>query len=204
MYIDDMKKLYKGELLSTSQIWYRENLAYVKEYNKTLLKGTPLGRPPIYNTPEEVQIAKIKTHMKYQRSEKGKIRKAIADKKTPITMRWRNLLNGSLLRLNQSKKDFTSNLLKYSDIQLNEHLLSLGYNKDIHDVDHRIPVSWFRDDTPPHIVNHLSNIHPLNKKDNIIKGNRFAHPVEEAYYHEVFPFIKNMYKQRIYYVLQKE
>ena len=185
MYIDDMKKLYKGELLSTSQIWYRENLAHVKEYNKTLLKGGKLGRPFIYNTPEEVRAGHVVSQTKYQRG-KGK-----------IYHRWRDLIKTTLLRLNQSKNDTTHNLLKYNAIELNEHLLSLGYNKDIQDIDHRIPISWFRDDTPPHIVNHLSNIHPLNKKDNAIKGNRFAHPVEKSYYHESFPFIKNMYQQSI-------
>ena len=194
MYIDDMevdnqgrpKKLYKGKLLTAQQIWYRENIAHVREYQKTLNKSSKLGRPFIYNTPEEVRAGKVTSHLKYQRG-KGK-----------IYHRWRDLIKTTLLRLNQSKNDTTHNLLKYTAIELNEHLLSLDYNKDIHDIDHRIPVSWFRDDTPPHIVNHLSNIHPLNKKDNIIKGNRFAHSVEEAYYHEVFPFIKNTYQQRIY------
>ena len=180
------KKLYKGELLSLSQIWYRENLAHVKEYNKTLLKGGKLGRPFIYNTPAEVQAGKVASQTKYQRG-KGK-----------IYHRWRDMLKYTLRNLNQPKQNSTKNLLKYSANQLNEHLLKLGMDWNTQDIDHRIPISWFRVDTPPHIVNHLSNIHPLNKKDNVIKGNRFAHPVEEAYYHEVFPFIKNTYQQRIY------
>ena len=164
---------------------------------------------------EKGRIAKRRANSKYNKTEKGiayntkytkeyhkeynKTEKAKASKKKyPHMIRWYQLLHDSLKRLNQPKNDNTINLLKYSAIQLNEHLLSYGYNKDIHDIDHRIPVSWFRNDTPPHIVNHLSNLHPLNKKDNIIKGNRFAHSIEEAYYYEVFPFIKNTYQQRIY------
>ncbi len=214
-----LKKMYKGELLSASQIWYRENLAHVKEYNKTLNKGTPLGRPIVNHTEEEKKASLKRALDKYNKTPKGKATnkknqtlwlktpkgKATIQKNVkkwrmnnPHMVRWRHLLKSALLRLNQPKQDSTKNLLKYSANQLNEHLLKLGYNKDIHSIDHRIPVSWFRNDTPPHIVNHLSNIHPLNKKDNEIKGNRFAHSIEEAYYYESFPFIKNMYQQRIY------
>tara|TARA_B110000902_G_C13983639_1_gene465916 strand:+ start:109 stop:582 length:474 start_codon:yes stop_codon:yes gene_type:complete len=92
----------------------------------------------------------------------------------------------------------------YSLKQLSEHLDKIGYDTSVNQLDHKIPISWFEYGTPPHIVNHLHNIHCLTPTENKAKKDHFAHPVEEAYYHEVFPFIKNMYKQRIYYVLQKE
>lgn len=85
-------------------------------------------------------------------------------------------------------------------MELNEHLLSLDYNKDIHDIDHKIPVSWFVSTTPPHIVNHLHNIQPLTKENNINKSNRYADSVTESYYHEVLPFIKSDYQKNIYYI----
>ena len=200
MYIDVMKE----------DSYYQKNKEKRKEYQREYYQKNKEDRN-IYRKEwgKGIGMEKEKiAHKKYYNSSKGMIMLKKAQDKwksnNPHLHRWRSLLHSTLLKLNQPKNDTTHNLLKYTAIELNEHLLSLGYNKDIQDIDHRIPTSWFRDDTPPHIVNHLSNLHPLNKKDNIIKGNRFAHPVEEAYYHEVFPFIKNMYKQRIYYVLQKE
>ena len=177
------------------------------------------GRPVVNHTEEERKASLKRALDKYNKTPKAKattkrlqalwiktpkgratIKRSVKrhKDKNPHIDRWRGLLNIALLRLNQPKQDSTKNLLKYSANQLNEHLLKLGMDWNTQEIDHRIPVSWFRVDTPPHIVNHLSNIHPLNKKDNIIKGNRFAHSVEEAYYHEVFPFIKNTYQQRIY------
>lgn len=229
------KKLYKGELLSISQIWYRENKTHVKEYNQALNKGTPKGRPIVNHTEEERKASLKRALDKYNKTPKAKAtskrlqalwlktpkgkatnRKSVAEynktpkgkatmkksvkkyiKNNPHISRWRRLLKSALLRLNQSKNDTTLNLLKYSAIELLEHLEKAGYKKDIHDVDHKIPVSWFINTAPPHIVNSLHNLQPLTKEENINKSNSFADPVEESYYHESFPFIKSGYKQSI-------
>ena len=85
----------------------------------------------------------------------------------------------------------------YSLKQLSEHLNKIGYDTSVNQIDHKIPISWFEDGTPPHIVNHLHNIHCLTPTENKAKKYHFAHPVEKSYYHESFPFIKSMYQQSI-------
>ena len=112
--------------------------------------------------------------------------------------RYRQLLLRAVTIINETKKSKIIDTLKYSASQLQEHLGEMGYDKNIHTIDHLIPVSWFIDDAPPHIVNHLSNLQPLVKSSNTWKGSRFAHPVSESFYHEALPFIKEWYRASIY------
>ena len=108
-------------------------------------------------------------------------------------VRWRNLLSWTLKRLGTSKSSSTDKLLGYSAIQLKEHLDGLGMNWEYHQIDHRIPVSWFKANTPPSIVNDLRNLQPLPTKDNTSKGNKYMDEVPEEYLKEVTQYIKEDY-----------
>ena len=85
----------------------------------------------------------------------------------------------------------------YTLKQLSEHLDKIGYDTSVNQLDHKIPISWFVDGTPAHIVNSLHNLQCLTPTENNAKKDSFACPVEESYYHESFPFIKSGYKQSI-------
>lgn len=65
-------------------------------------------------------------------------------------------------------------------------------------IDHKIPLSWFKIETPIHIVNNLSNLHPLSAFDNISKLNRFNHKVDKKYWDDCKEFIKEEYLDKIY------
>lgn len=61
-------------------------------------------------------------------------------------------------------------------------------------IDHIVPISLFKDDTPCHIVNGLDNLRPLNKSVNMSKGNKIdgcCIDVIEQY----FEYIKDEFKK---------
>jgi hypothetical protein len=100
-------------------------------------------------------------------------------------------------RLNQSKESSTNNLLKYSAIDLKEHLDKQGMDWDNHEIDHKIPVTWFIKTTPPNIVNDLRNLQPLSKEENTTKGNKYSHQVNKEYYNLVLKYIKEDFKESL-------
>lgn len=92
---------------------------------------------------------------------------------------WRNLLKNYLNRKNIIKNDSTYNLLGYTHDELKEHIESLFNDNMSWDnygeywqIDHIIPVSSFKDDTPVNIVNSLDNLRPFPSYLNNKKGNK--------------------------------
>lgn len=91
---------------------------------------------------------------------------------------WRKLLYRALKYTNQEKNNKTIDILKYSPIDLKNHLESLfleGMSWDNYGewhIDHIIPLSKFNKDTPIHIINSLDNLQPLWAIDNLIKSNK--------------------------------
>ena len=180
-----------------------------------------MGRPRIY-TVEEAKQRKLLNHIKYNNSKKGKsteerfkennpnyrteynkeyqpnpMYKAEYREKNKHKSRWRDILKNALDQLGQKKEDTTRELLRYSPLDLKEHLDSLDYNPKTQDMDHKIPISWFIDTAPAHIVNNLKNIHPLDRTENRKKLNHYSHPVEESYYKDALPYIKEEYYERV-------
>jgi len=115
--------------------------------------------------------------------------------KYPHLTRWRDLLKRSK---NGTKSKSTQELLGYSSSQLKEHLEKLGMDWDKHQVEHKIPVSWFKHNTPPHIVNDLRNLEPITEYENKSKGNRFGSSVSPSYIYIVDKYIKTQYKKKIW------
>ena len=124
------------------------------------------------------------TRRKYKRKYQQKNRHAV---------RWRNLLSWTLKRLGTAKSNSTQKLLGYSAEDLREHLNALGMDWEYHQIDHKIPVSWFKGDTPPSIVNDLRNLQPSSVEINTSKGSRYMDEVSEDYAKEVLQHIKEDY-----------
>jgi len=113
---------------------------------------------------------------------------------------WRNLINRYTQSNNYTKKDTTESSLGYSNLTFKCHIenqFKEGMNWDNIHIDHKIPVSWFKTETPIHIVNNLSNLHPLLSFDNISKRNRFNHKVDNEYWELCKEFIKDEYLNKI-------
>ena len=109
--------------------------------------------------------------------------------KYPHIQRSRQLLNDTLRRLGKHKTQATSKLLGYTAIKLKEHLDQLGMNWDTHQIDHKIPVSWFDKETPMHIINDLRNLQPLTLEENLEKSDKYCTLVEMDYLKIAKPYL---------------
>ena len=146
-----------------------------------------------YRQSEKGKETRRREREKYRQSEKGKESKRRDNKnqreKYPERFRWRRLLVTTMKKMNTIKSASTHELLKYSADELKTHLDNLNMNWEVDHIDHKIPVSHFKKDTPPHIVNHLSNLQPLDPQTNISKGNSYADRVDEEYYRMARPYL---------------
>jgi len=119
----------------------------------------------------------------------------------PHIILWRGLVNRYVQSNNYTKKDKTESVLGYSNFVFKTHIENQFQDdmnwKNIH-IDHRIPLSWFKNNTPINVVNNLSNLHPLSAFDNISKLNRFNHKVDKEYWDECKEFIKEEYLDKIH------
>ena len=115
------------------------------------------------------------SYLKHMEREKAYSKKYNREfyRKNPHIKLHSNLLTITMNKLNTPKSKSTIEELGYSADELYIHLKSLGWEKGDH-TDHKIPMSWFREGTPSHIVNHLQNLQPLKPEVNISKGNRYA------------------------------
>jgi len=89
---------------------------------------------------------------------------------------WRSVLKMSIWRMNGKKEGYTIDLLGYSALEFKEHIETLftdGMSWDNHGewhVDHIKNVIEFSEDTPPNIVNALSNLRPMWSTTREING----------------------------------
>jgi hypothetical protein len=81
---------------------------------------------------------------------------------------WRNLLKRTLEYKGIKKNASTFDLLGYTNEQLKQRIefqftseMNWGNYGTYWEIDHKKPVATFTKDTPPHIVNALSNLQPL-------------------------------------------
>jgi hypothetical protein len=165
--------------------WYIQNkekhLKYAREYNKTWFQEN-------------------REHVKeygyeYRKNNREKIRETerIYREENKHVGRWRDILKSTLKRFHRNKTANTKTLLGYSATQLKEHLDKQGMDWDNDHIDHIIPLSWFKKDTPIHIVNDLRNLQPLSAKENLKKSNTFGEVDDLSYIHEVRKWLKKKY-----------
>ncbi len=99
--------------------------------------------------------------------------------RNPHLKAWRCILKSTLKRMGKIKESNTIDLLRYSALDLKNHITTLfteGMSWSNHgkwEIDHIKPVSAFDKDTHPSIVNALSNLQPLWRRENRAKGNIF-------------------------------
>lgn len=158
--------------------YYKTNKEEILNRGKNFREKNPTyGKEWFQNNKEKA----LKLHQKHR-------------EKYPHTYRWRQLLSDTIQRLNQTKKDSTHKLLHYSALELKEHLDKQGMNWNYHQIDHKIPLSWFKEDTPPHIVNDLRNLQPLDPAVNQSKLNKYMDKVDEDYLKKVREYIREEFK----------
>jgi hypothetical protein len=97
-------------------------------------------------------------------------------KNNPELHAWRGILHNYLRRVGKEKENYTIEILGYSTLDLKQHIESLftdgmtWNNYGEWHIDHIKPVTRFSNDTPPNIVNQLSNLQPLWSTTREING----------------------------------
>lgn len=95
------------------------------------------------------------------------------------------------------KRSNTEDLIGYTYDDL---IKKLGRYPEIdEDLDHKIPISWFKLNTDLKIIFNLDNMQILKSIDNRKKGNRFSSSISKDYYDLAKPHIIEKYLKRINY-----
>jgi hypothetical protein len=210
-YWESYYAINKETLLEKAKEWYQENKEEYTEYRKTYNSENEdkikqyeksyyiLNKETVLNRGKKFRENNPTYGKKWFQDNKGKV--AVLSQKYreqyPHRYRWRQLLSDTVQRLNQTKKDSTHKLLNYSALELKEHLDRQGMDWNFHQIDHKIPLSWFEDYTPPHIVNDLRNLQPLSPSTNQSKLNKYMDKVDKEYLVEILDYIKKDFKNNL-------
>ena len=160
--------------------WYQSNKSEVLEKSKQYNKENYTERKMYFDEWRKNNTDKIKQYRKNS-------------KEPQHIVRWRNLIHNTLYNLGKKKEESTHKLLGYSALELKEHLDKIDKDWMNKEIDHKIPISWFKSSTPPSIINDLRNLDVLSKLDNQKKLNKFVGKVEESYYNMCKQYIKEKY-----------
>ncbi len=169
--------------------WYKSNKESRAEYYQLNKEYLTRGHQKYRSSKKEYYKEYNKNYFQSNKEIIYKRRKEYRNNH-PHIHRWRMLLWNTL---NSPKQDSTQKLLGYSATQLKEHLDKHGMDWGNHHIDHKIPLSWFKKDTPIHIVNDLRNLQPLPAKENLKKSNTFGEVDDLSYIHEVRKWLKKKY-----------
>ena len=139
------------------------------------------------------QVKEYQQNNKQKRNQYCRTYQPQYNKKYPERRLWRNLLYRVLGVNGNPKTSSTYKMLGYNSKQLKEHLDKQGMDWGKHTIDHKVPLTWFKNLTPTPIVNALINLQPLTEEENKIKGNRFCSPIPNSYIKLIKPWIKKQY-----------
>jgi hypothetical protein len=96
------------------------------------------------------------------------------------------------LKGHKNKK--TELLLGYTYLNFIE---KIGIPKKDEHIDHKIPITWFKDNTPVNIVWNLYNLQIVNKTYNKTKLNTFNDIVDLDYLNKIKDYIKEEYQTKL-------
>lgn len=172
--------LNKENILNNNRTWMSKNKKNRKKWeheyykkNKTQIIEKKKNNPKV-KLYAKMYLIKNRERINTKTNERNKI--------NPHRVAFRNILKNAIKRMNTNKSNTTYNMLKYSADELKNHIESLfkqgmswsnygkGYGK--WEIDHIIPVSAFKKNTPAKIVNNLINLRPLYWIDNYNKNDK--------------------------------
>jgi hypothetical protein len=89
----------------------------------------------------------------------------------------------------------TESILGYS---YQEFIKNIGSPKNGEHIDHKIPITWFKKDTPPDIIWNLHNLQIVDSLYNWSKKNRFFDMVNDKYLIQIKNHIEEKYLPILY------
>jgi hypothetical protein len=122
-------------------------------------------------------------------------------RENPHIFRWRDIFNNTLKQVKDNKKSSsTIKHMGYSSDEFKTHIEN-QFNQDQSwenvSIDHKVPITWFKKETPLHLVNHLENLQVLSLEENIAKSNYFSSKISLDYKQKIIIFIQDKYKNKI-------
>ena len=157
-YLDKGKTYYKNNkdiLNEKSKIYYKNNKDKAKEYNKNWREKNPEKWKSYSRNryKKNLELATIKWMRNFlYRTEKQGFKKSNIN---------------TLTEFGYTPKQ----LIQRIEVQFKIGM-SWSNRKEWH-IDHKKPISSFKEDTSPKIINMLSNLQPLWSKENLSKGYKF-------------------------------
>lgn len=88
---------------------------------------------------------------------------------------------------NNIKNDKTENLLGYT---YEEFINMIGVKDHNQEIDHKIPINWFINETPINVIWNLDNLQLTTKEYNRTKKDTFADPISVKFHQTVIKWIK--------------
>ena len=88
----------------------------------------------------------------------------------------------------------TEELLGYNFTQFEEKIGTPLLNQQL---DHKIPLSWFINETPVSILFSLENLHYIDEHINKTKSNSYCNKVSNEYKQSILKYIKTKYKNKL-------
>lgn len=130
------------------------------------------------NLPNEIRAKHNRNYRQKHKNEFNKYQLLYIEK-NKYKFIWRSILTNFLARSNTNKNNSTYLVLGYDYDKFKQRIelnFKEGMSWDNHGkwhVDHKKPISKFKEGTPPNIVNALCNLQPLWAKENLSKANNF-------------------------------
>ena len=168
-YIKNKDKILQKQKEKPS--YHKLNPNYYKEWRK---KNKEKYKEYIYLYQKTHQKEKYHTDLKY------KTKKIIDNQIRSFLKGTKNKKTKELLGYNY--EDFIN---KIGTPQINEH------------IDHKIPKTWFKSNTPINIIWDLNNLQIVTSEYNKKKYNTFCDEVDKEYKNIILPYIKEEYINKI-------
>ena len=121
------------------------------------------------------------------RTRKYRERNPWLDKMRRIIARFINITGTSKVKTTQEELGYT-----FQEFKLKFPIIDKEQS-----IDHKIPLSWFKNDTSAKIVNHLDNLQQISKSENFSKNNKYCSPISDDFYRIACAYIKEEYRDKI-------
>jgi hypothetical protein len=177
----------KSLILDNQKQYYQENkenrIKYQKQYSLENKDKVQQHSKQYYQENKEKIKYRVKKWIKnkYQNDEEFRLQTKL------------NLQIIKYLRQNQNINKLPS-ILGYN---VNDFIKKVGSPKKNEDIDHKIPISWFKKETPISIIWNLENLQIINSSINRSKSNHHSHSTTENYKETIKEYIKDEYKNKL-------
>lgn len=191
----------KNYMKEYSPAWVEKNREKVTENGARWYQENKERLKPIRQKWRENNVEKRRQHAKkYYYNTMENNPEVIRDKgrrfrNTPYGL-LTNRIHSMIWRLLKEKKQKSSYVLGWTK---EDFFSKIGIPIKGMEIDHKIPVSWFKEDTNIKLICALDNLHLISEEDNRTKGNNYSHKITQQYYNEIFNFIKEEQLNKIKY-----